>query len=437
MKRLILVLACLCLAGCSAMQGLPWLGSGPTATPPAEPAVTPRVSRTAIPSLAPAAVKEEATPAGPTALRIWLPPQFDPGGGSLAGNLLQERLDAFSERRENVRIEVRIKALDGPGGLYEALAATTAAAQLAMPDLVVLPHWLIQAAATKGLLRPMTELTSALDDPDWYDFARQSASLENNLFGLPFAGDVLIQVYRGGPDVQPALDWTAALALKTPFGFPAADPQALFGLALYEAAGGKLLDEEDRLTLQVEPLGKALEFFKAAAAVEVTPFWLTQYQADAQVWAAFQEGRTSNLAGWLSDYRAADLDGVRFDHIPTPDGKPFGLARGWAWTLTSPDAERREIAVELAEFLTESSFLARWSQAAGLLPARPSALAEWRLGEDAARLEPIAQAASLVPPSDLLKVMGPALSEAIAQVLKGQLEPQAAAQAAANQVSPP
>jgi ABC-type glycerol-3-phosphate transport system substrate-binding protein len=382
-------------------------------------------------------VKEEATPAGPTALRIWLPPQFDPGGGSLAGNLLQERLDAFSERRENVRIEVRIKALDGPGGLYEALAATTAAAQLAMPDLVVLPHWLIQAAATKGLLRPMTELTSALDDPDWYDFARQSASLENNLFGLPFAGDVLIQVYRGGPDVQPALDWTAALALKTPFGFPAADPQALFGLALYEAAGGKLLDEEDRLTLQVEPLGKALEFFKAAAAVEVTPFWLTQYQADAQVWAAFQEGRTSNLAGWLSDYRAADLDGVRFDHIPTPDGKPFGLARGWAWTLTSPDAERREIAVELAEFLTESSFLARWSQAAGLLPARPSALAEWRLGKDAARLEPIAQAASLVPPSDSLKVMGPALSEAIAQVLKGQLEPQAAAQAAANQVSPP
>jgi multiple sugar transport system substrate-binding protein len=91
----------------------------------------------------------------------------------------------------------------------------------------------------------------------------------------------------------------------------------------------------------------------------------------------------------------------------------------------------------LAEFLTESGYLGSWSEAAGVLPSRPSALAAWQAGDEIARLEPIVASALLYPSSGILDIVGPALQKAAVKVLKGQLEPLEAAQEAVNRVNPP
>jgi multiple sugar transport system substrate-binding protein len=447
MKKLLTILVgiALLLTGCSGLPGAkpeqtrtPVSVAGATSSVPSQPSVSSNALpvSTQVQSQKPVPTGT-ATPQGPVTLRLWVPPQFDPAADTPAGRLFQKRLDEFVLRRPDVRIEARVKALDGPGGLYESLATTTGAAQQAMPDLVALPHPLLQTAAVKGLLRPMNGLTNALDDPDWYDYARQLAGLQNSVIGLPFAGDALVQVFRTGEGVQPKIDWNAVLEAKSPLAFSAADLQALFTLALYQAAGGKIIDDQGGLILEVEPLVEVLNFYKAARDLQVMPNWLTQIQNDDQVWEAFQGERADAVETWLSRVHSEGLNNSAISQIPTPDGKPFALASGWAWALTSPDPGRRQLAVQLAEFLTESSYLGRWSEAAGVLPSRPSALAAWQAGDDIARLEPIAASALLYPSTGILDILGPALQKAALKVLKGQLEPLEAAQEAVNRVNPP
>ena len=71
--------------------------------------------------------------AGPITLRVWLPAQFDPSAGTPAGDILFARLREFTSQNPNVRIEVRLKAMEGEGGLLESLAAANAAAPRRRP----------------------------------------------------------------------------------------------------------------------------------------------------------------------------------------------------------------------------------------------------------------------------------------------------------------
>ena len=191
LRRIFLLLVILSLAGC---EGLPLPEPSPTVEP--SPAVTPTV---------PPPPKDTPTPSGPVTLTLWLPPEFDPESGTPAGEILKTRLNEFSARRPNARVDVRIKALDGPGGLLDSLSTASAAAPLALPDLVALPRPTLEVAALKGLLHPFDELTDSIDNSDWYDYARQLARVQNSTFGLPFAGDAMIMVYRTTMVSEPPL----------------------------------------------------------------------------------------------------------------------------------------------------------------------------------------------------------------------------------------
>ena len=81
---------------------------------------------------------------------------------------------------------MRIKAPDGPGGLLDSLTTASAAAPLALPDLVALPRPIMETAALKGLVHPYQNLTSPIDEPDWYPYARQLARLQDSIFGIAF-----------------------------------------------------------------------------------------------------------------------------------------------------------------------------------------------------------------------------------------------------------
>lgn len=404
------------------------------------PTPTPSVTITHTPNSEPVStrVTPTSTPEGPTRLRVWLPPFLNPNSETAAGSLLSARLQEFQTANSDIIVETRVKNAAGPGGLFDSLVTASAAAPAALPDLIALPRDFLEAAALKGMLLPYDSLTTSLDDPDWYPFAKELAYIQNDIYGLPFAGDNLLQVYYTEPLTTPLTSWNALIESGAVILFPAAAEDERFTLALYQANGGPTVDDQGRPMLNVGKLTEVLNFYQSAVqSGSISPDLVTQLQTDEQVWEAFNQNRGNLMATWTSTYLQNPLDGVGIASIPTNNGKPFSLANGWVWALVGREEEKRRLAVDLAEFLTESQFLAEWSQAAGFLPARPSSLQGWTDKEFVSTIDEIASSAQLIPPTDVLSSLELPLGQAAIAVIKNQTDPVSAAQAAsAGLISP-
>ncbi|MCI0519061.1 MAG: extracellular solute-binding protein [Chloroflexi bacterium] len=411
---------------------LAWLALGAACAAPPAPAVV------ATPTLPPPPTLEAVpTPAPPATLRIWLPAQFDPNASSQAGRLLHARLEEYAARRQDLRLDVRVKALDGPGGLLDALISASSAAPLALPDLIALPRSALETAALKGLLHPYDGLVTPLDDPGWYEYARQMARLQGSTFGLPFAGDALVLVYRAQDAAAPPDTLASLLELPGPFAFPAADPAALFTLALYQAAGGAIVDDQGRPMLEDARLASILEVYQQGAQKELFPLWLTQFESEEQAWQAFSEGQAQMAAAWASSYLRSLPSVSLAAPLPTPGGEDYTLADGWVWAIASSNAERQEAAAQLAVFLTESRFLAQWDAAAGYLPPSSGALEAWQPAALRPWVDTVSRSAHVAPSPDVLPGLAAPLSQAVVDVLKLQAEPGAAAEQAAASLQAP
>ena len=428
-SRLLCLLLALALVGCAA-------------APQGSPAPAGQTLTTAVPGNTPTPAEVEETqtsqPGGRLTLRVWLPEQFDPGAGTPAGDLLYARLQAFIAQNPTVQVEVRLKAVEGVGGLLDSLLTASAAAPLALPDLVALPRPLLESAALKGLIYSYDGLTDVMEQDGWYEYARQMARLGESTYGLPFAGDVLALVYRSNVLDEAPADWEETLALGGVLAFPAADPQALFTLAQYQAGGGLIQDEQGRPILETDILVQVLTYYQRGGQSGVMPFWLTQYVTDQQAWEAFRSEAYPLLMTWTSRFlnEAGSLP-LEMAPLPTADGAAFTLATGWSWALASPDPTRQELSARLAEFLVADEFLVEWSAAAGYLPPRAPALQAWTDAALRTLADRISRSARLIPAADVLASLGPALEQAAADVLKSLDLPRSAAQRAAEQLSIP
>ena len=447
-RQIVFAILVILTTGCS---GLPFQTHSPTleATAAVSPPVTPTLGPIITPS-----PPGEVTPSGSMTLTLWLPLQFDPDSGTRAGELLKARLEEFSLRRPGVRLDVRLKTMDGTGGLLDSLTAASAAAPLALPDVIALPRPLMETAALKGLLLPLDGLTQALDDPEWYDYAWELSRLQDTTFGLPFAGDALLLVYHPATLEVPPRTWDEVLLLENPLLFPAADPQALTSLAFYRSAGGPVQDEQGRPLLDADILGQMLTFYQSGELNQVFPYWLSQYETFEQSWTGYLENPQGTTVAWLSRYLSAEaalLDGsdltteegmaaqdqIAAAPLPSPTGDPFTLANGWVLSLAGSQPSKHALAVELAEFLTETEYLASWSEASGLLPPGSNVLAGWEdvLTRDLVRQ--VANSAHIPPSTDILSSLAPLLQQATLQILKQQGEPFSLAESAAAHLENP
>jgi ABC-type glycerol-3-phosphate transport system substrate-binding protein len=366
---------------------------------------------------------------------VWVSPPFDPAADTSAAKLLRARLAAFEAENTGFKVSVRVKAATGPGGMIDSLSAATAAAPGALPALVALPRTDLETAALKGLIFSLDGLTRVVDNADWYPYARQLALIQGSAFGLPFAGDGMLLLYRPTRLTTPPADWAGIIKASLPLAFPAADSQSLTTLLLYLSAGGQIKDNQGRPILQAEPLGRVLKQYSAGQQTGVFPTWLAQYQTDGQAWQAYREQRTHLVITWSSRYLAdlpADTVAVP---IPTLGNQPFTLATGWLWAVSEPQPDRRAAAARLAEYLVTSDFLSQWASAAGYMPTRPSALSSWSNQGLRALLSPVALAAQVRPSDDVLLGLGPVLQEATLQVIKQQGDPVQTAQVAVERLA--
>jgi ABC-type glycerol-3-phosphate transport system substrate-binding protein len=373
-------------------------------------------------------------------IRIWLPPEFAPEINKPANQLLKARLEKYAAEHPDIRLEVRVKALEGAGGMLEALVAANTAAPLALPDLVLLPRALLESAALKGLLYSYDGLTSAIDDSGWFDYANQLAHLKASTYGLPFAGDALVLAYHPSLVEATPHDLETALSLGEVLLIPASDPQAIFTLGMYLAKGESLQDAAGRPALDKATLTGILEFDQQASLVGVMPYWLSQYSDDGQVWDTFIGDQFPMAVMWASTYlkhRPGTTADLALASIPTPGGFPFTLATGWSWALAGQDPQRRLLSTQLAETLVENEFLAQWTYEAGYLPPRVDALQSWQDPALRKIIEQISFSAHLVPPADMISSLGPALQQAVVDMIKDQSDPQTAAQTIIDQIGSP
>jgi ABC-type glycerol-3-phosphate transport system substrate-binding protein len=410
--------------------------AGCAISPAQESNSTPEASPTPTNNILPTPESTQLAP-GITTLRLWVPPEFDPASETPAGDLLQERLDQYSSQRADIRIETRVKASSGSGGLLDSLSSANAAAPLAIPDLVLLPRSSLEIAALKGLLFPYDGLTEPLDEGDWYPFALELGQIQSSTFGLPFAGNALVSLYRPSEIEFPAADWASALEAGQPIAFPAAEEEAHFPLAEYLSTGAPVQDAEGRPFLDSAALIEVLSFFQEAEAAGVMPFWLTQFTNDDQSWESYTENQVNSTVTWIDRYLSTLPGDTAAAPIITRDGTPLTLATGWMWALSNPQTERHALSVDLAEFLTDGDFLSRWSEAAGVLPPRAAALEGWSNIALRNLVSRVVESARMIPPNEVMAAVGPALSQATVDILKQQSTPSRAAIEAIDSLESP
>lgn len=427
----LLIIATLGLAACNGVLNLPFLQPQASATAPA-------LISTPAPTPSSAPSPEVVQTAAPVlTLTVWLPPQFNPNADTPAAQRLRARLEQFSVENPGVELDVRIKALSGPAGIIESMTAASAAAPEALPALVALPRESMELAALKGLIFPLEDPGAVLDGTDWFDYARQLAAIQGSVFGLPFAGDTLALLYRPTVIARVPATWDGMASLGQPLIFPAADPQARLTTLLYLSAGGTLSDDQDRPTLQTDPLMLVYRLYGNGARSGAFPNWLDQFASDEQAWQAYQEQRAPWAVVWASHFLGALPADTQIAALPALGEQPAALATGWLWCLADSRPEQRQWAQRLAEYLVESEFMSAWTADAGFIPTRPSALAAWKNQSLQTLLNPLALTAKIAPPPAINNNIGPILQETGLQVIDRELDAVQAAQAAVQRLEAP
>ena len=358
---------------------------------------------------------------GADKLIVWLPPELSPHEETMAGHLLQEKLNSFAHDNK-VEIIVRVKAQTGSGSLTDSLTAANLAAPAILPDIIALSATDLQLAATRDLIYSHTRMSEMMNDTDWYPFGREVSLVNGEVLGIPLLSNPLSLVYNEASLLVPSNDWTAIKDNFGIFGFAADDSQAKYLLLLYIAAGGNVMDAQGHAILEEGPLIEALTVLKEGLGTLHISTLSTGFQTEDQVWDGFLN-RSLDTAVVPVELVLNQQDEIENQPDPAFTQPEITLGTAMAWALGNPDPARQEIALDLISELTETEFLSSWSEALGFLPARPSALGAWKNPNLKPALEKIAQATRLYPPEEVINRLGPALRNATLLILRDGADP--------------
>lgn len=413
---MLIVSSLLGLSGCELLPEsweLPWQ-KGATSTPQPTALATP----TGIAAEA-TVVLDDQTPTiapPPTKLILWLSPDLDPNAETESAAILKDRLDEFAYLNA-IELDVRIKAVSGGGGLLDALRTTRAAAPTSSPDVVALSREHLLQASMENLVFSNEGFESVMSDLDWYNFGRDAATIQGEILAVPFKGVPMGLVYQSVSQLIPSNEWADTRLNFGYFGFAADDPRATFLLTLYLSLGGQVQNEQGLTILQEAPLTAALQTLKDGLNTRHFSDLVVSMQNEGQVWEVFSTRKI--------DTAFLPVDIVLQGREATPDAPDpaftspsMTLTDAWVWALGSQEPQKQELAVALIAHLSETQFLAKWTEALKTIPARPSALGSWEEIALKPALEKMASGAVLYPADTIMNNLGPILRNATLLILR-------------------
>lgn len=400
------------LAGCQLQDLLL-----PTATGVSQPTQVLATAATPEPQITISLIGTEAPQ---THLVIWVPPQFDPSSESPAAEVFGRRIEAFQSIHPDVTVEVRVKAVDGRGGLLDSITTASSAAPKALPALVLLSTDDLESAALKELLLPLDSVYKNFGDSDWFPYANQLSTIENIHYGVPVAGDALVMAYRPLQSPFPPTTWQELALQNNVVSFPASDEDALIATSIYLASDGKLTNEVGAPTLQRSPLLKTFSIFNDGAQSGAFPYWLTQFNSFDQSWQSFVNQQAGYTISWVSQYLSALPDNVTISLVPKVSATQVTLAKGWVWSIPS-QSMNQPYSIELLNYLSETDFINDLAHASGYLPVRQSGLTSWQNDPLMPVINDLVLNAQELPAASITHITNPILESSLVQVIKKQI----------------
>lgn len=357
----------------------------------------------------------------PQELTLWIPPQFDPAADTPAAKLFQQQLDSFVSENPNIEITVRIKAVEGPGGLLDSLSNASVAAPSALPSLIALPREDMEVAAVKGLIFPWNGITTVINDTDWYPYAHQLGSMQGNEYGLSFYGDALLVAYRPLQVSYAPDNWKDYVARGFPIAIPAADPHALIVAQMLYSGKTESPTGQDAEQINQEDLKKVFMVINDAVTNGALTYWMGDFQTFDQTWKSFVDQQSNYTVTWVSTATSSLPENTELAQIPVMGSNAYTLADGWLWCISDPIPERHKLAASLAEHLVNADYLAEWSEANHSLPTRSSSLKQWQDQTRTELLDQVANSAHPIPENEFLSTLSPLLQQAVLGMVRGQM----------------
>ncbi len=413
------------------------------ATSACQPTLSPATPGTPGPALAtetslPSEPLATATFMPPSKLTVWVAPFFVPTGEGEPGDLLTERLAGFEKQHPGVRVDIRVKAEQGEGGLLDSLISARAAAPSALPDVVLLDQDSLRSASASAILASLEPWITQSDDQGWYEFALQVARLDGRLFASPAGSLVDVLAYRVDLYSEPPRSWDLLLEAGHTMLFPAGDTRARYALADYLGRGAGLRDQNGNLALDALALSEVLSFYSQAKEAGIIQDDVRQFTRSSATWAELLANRAASAAAPLASFiQEADLDRMNAIPQPTQDGRGIALATTWSWSIVEKNPLQMELATELVTWLSEPAFLGEWTYSLGILPTTSAALATWPDGPEASLASSLVTVARSLPEESLRTRTGPLIENAVEAVLEEATAPTRAAQTAVEALQSP
>ncbi len=373
---LLLVAGSLLLLACASPPPFPNpLAPSPTPTPTVTPTPTPILSPTEEP-------KGTATPAVIN-LVWWTPAWFSPNAHDPAGELLAQRIQAFEEANPNIRVQVLTKLPSGKGGITDYLQGAYRVAPSLLPDVVMIDLQDLPTLSGLGILQPLDGLLPESIVRDLYPVALQAGVVDNALVAVQFEANFFHVAYL--PEQVPSVPatWESLLNADTPYLtwiFTTVDDVSDVVVFQYVASGGELPGAETP-PLDEQVLFSLFNFYDQIFRRGVVPEQAREPLMADVLWSALQRGDVAMVDVSARRYLREGVSQANIAAAPLPtwDGQPRALTRGWGIAITTSDPARREAALAFMAWLLAPETLGPWSQSAGYIPTRRSALASWNV----------------------------------------------------------
>lgn len=316
-------------------------------------------------------------------LTVWTIPSISPRSEIPGGAALASQLAVFDENHPDFELFVELKAATGQGGILSYLQAGKGVATSILPDLALIPAEQIPEAVSNELIYPLDPLLSAELIEDLYPVGRQLGSVDEQLYGYPYALTGIQHIVYDTSSLQTmANSWLNMVDTGTVLVFPVNSTIAgRLLLQFYLTEGGTLVDGTNQPNLEAAPLTTSLTQINTIKQDEIILPQTNSLATLTDSWLVFQNSTanaTITTAEQFLQIRAQEnTDVYAFTAVPGPRGPLTSQVSGWVWVITTNDPARQALAAELLTWLVNGSNVGEWSLQVQRLPARRSAFEGW------------------------------------------------------------
>jgi ABC-type glycerol-3-phosphate transport system substrate-binding protein len=379
------------------------------------------------PTLAPTG---DPTARPPATLRVWFPEPLAPADDETAAEALAEQFSAFQSANPDVQIDFRLKSTADVGGIMATLRSASAVAPSALPDLTLLRHSDLVAAAQEGLIEPLEAngLGAALGD--LHPIVARIGDVDGTLYGIPYNLEIQHLAYTSQAAALDSWDFAAILDARADFLFPAGRTSTLSEtfLAQYRAASGTL--DSDDLALDAAALRRVLRFYESAVNDSLIDPIVLEYVSPDDYAAELAAGSVRAGVVTSSTYLRMRANGadLRYAPIPTEAGDGATVVDSWLLVVTTANAERQTLTLRLVDWLLDPDRQGAYNAAIHMLPSQRRSLRGWQDPAYVAFVDALLNRATLPLDDGESAVAARVLQSAFASVIAGRRSAQEAAQ---------